>query len=121
MRKAGTNDDKHPPPPNVPYFLALFLASPKKKGEKEGRLPAEHGSVQAGHSDAAGLIFRESLQKEPAGGREFREMWIFGFRLLFQADCRELIAVFADFRGNRGRLVLAFEADGDRRVWCREP
>ena len=52
MRKAGTNDDKHPPPPNVPYFLALFLASPKKKGEKEGR-----------RSDAAGLIFRESLQR----------------------------------------------------------
>ena len=31
------------PPTNVPYSLALFLASPKKKGEKEGR-----------RSDAAG-------------------------------------------------------------------
>ena len=38
------------PHPNVPYSLALFLASPKKKGEKEGRLPAEHGSAQAGRS-----------------------------------------------------------------------
>ena len=39
------------PPTNVPYSLALFLASPKKKGEKEGR-----------RSDAAGLLFRESPQ-----------------------------------------------------------
>ena len=29
-----------PPPPNVPYSLALFLASPKEKGEKEGRRSA---------------------------------------------------------------------------------
>ena len=42
----GTN--RFSPTPNVPYFLALFLASPKKKGEKEGR-----------RSNAAGLLFRE--------------------------------------------------------------
>ncbi len=57
----GALELQFPPPSNFPYFLVLFLASPKKKGEKEGRLPAEHGSAQAGRSDAAGLLFRELL------------------------------------------------------------
>ena len=48
------------PPPNVPYFLALFLASPKKKGEKEGR------------RSARGRFFRE-----PPQGRkcQFGGLW----------------------------------------------
>ena len=43
-------------PLNVPYFLALFLASPKKKGEKEGR-----------RSDAAGLLFPRIAQRINTG------------------------------------------------------
>ena len=56
--RLATRELESSPPPNVPYSLALFLASPKKKGEKEGRLPAEHGSAQAGRS-ARGRFFRE--------------------------------------------------------------
>ncbi len=44
----GALELQFPPPSNFPYFLVLFLASPKKKDEKEGR-----------RSDAAGLLFRE--------------------------------------------------------------
>ena len=40
-----------PHPHNVPYSLALFLAAPKKKGEKEGR------------RSARGRFFRESLRR----------------------------------------------------------
>ena len=39
-----------PHPYNVPYSPALFLASPKKKGEKEGR------------RSARGRFFHEPLQ-----------------------------------------------------------
>ena len=36
----GTFEIQSPPPSNFPYFLVLFLASPKKKDEKEGRRSA---------------------------------------------------------------------------------
>ena len=43
-----------PSPHNVPYSLALFLASPKKKGEKEGRRSARgrffHESISPGYA-----------------------------------------------------------------------
>ena len=36
----GAFEIQSPPPSNFPYFLVLFLASPKKKDEKEGRRSA---------------------------------------------------------------------------------
>ena len=60
---------KSPPLPNVPYSLALFLAPPKKKGEKEGR------------RSARGRFFRESPQwpKWELGGlRAFTKLPIYG-------------------------------------------
>ena len=39
-QRLDTRELESSPPPNVPYSLALFLASPKKKGEKEGRRSA---------------------------------------------------------------------------------
>ena len=75
------------PTPNVPYSLALFLASPKKKGEKEGRRSArgrffrespqghkwELGALQAlpehpAHDD--GRINTEKPPSQPPDGRE---------------------------------------------------
>ena len=50
------------PPPNVPYSLALFLASPKKKGEKEGRRSAPVCVRETARTGRRGRFFRESLQ-----------------------------------------------------------
>ncbi len=47
----GSREIEIPPPPNVPYSLALFLVSPKKKGKKEGR------------RSARGRFFHESRQR----------------------------------------------------------
>ena len=40
MTPGATRESESPPPSKFPYSLALFLASPKKKGEKEGRRSA---------------------------------------------------------------------------------
>ena len=43
----GTFEIQSPPPSNFPYYLALFLASPKKKGRKR-RAPACRARLGAG-------------------------------------------------------------------------
>ena len=60
----GTFEIQSPPPSNFPYYLALFLASPKKNGEKEGR-----------RSDAAGLLFRETPHGHISGSVAYVDPW----------------------------------------------